>query len=135
MYNHGSLDKALNSMLSSFSVSHTESHLTSTMTRWPCELNPYQPSFLYYPSDEGISGDALPYLDPIALSDLGIDKMGHRLSICKAIYNLKVELTTAAAEADPEDGLVGWDWTEEDWRPAGESSVRRLAGVQQRDGR
>ena len=45
--------------------------------------------------------------------------MGHRLSICKAIYNLKVELTMAAAEADPEDGLVGWDWTEEDWRPAG----------------
>ena len=63
--------------------------------------------------DEGITGDALPYLDPQALQDLGIEKMGHRLAICKAIYNLKVELTRAAVEADPEDGLVGWEWSED----------------------
>ena len=39
----------------------------------------------------------------------------------------------AAAEADPEDGLVGWDWTEEDWRPAGKLSHRRSVGIQRYD--
>jgi hypothetical protein len=39
----------------------------------------------------------------------------------------------AAAEADPEDGLVGWDWTEEDWRPAGKLSHRCSIGTQRYD--
>ena len=55
--------------------------------------------------------------------------MGHRLAICKAIYNLKMDLTMAAAEADPEDGLVGWEWTEEDWRPAGMSVSIHCVGA------
>jgi len=40
-----------------------------------------------------------------------------------------MDLTMAAAEADPEDGLVGWEWTEEDWRPAGMSVSIHCVGA------
>jgi hypothetical protein len=38
-----------------------------------------------------ISGDVLVHLDHETLMDLGIDSVGHRLTILKAIYTLKID--------------------------------------------
>lgn len=94
-------------------------------------------------TDQGITGDTLPYLNPSSMSDIGITSIGHRLAILKAIYQLKMDMSRAASgsgyggtrpdgmsgdealdenhlEGDGEDGhFNGWEWTEDDWRPAG----------------
>ncbi|RGB44081.1 hypothetical protein C1646_749064 [Rhizophagus diaphanus] len=41
--------------------------------------------------EQGISGEILVHLDHEALKDLGIRSVGHRVSILKAIYNLKIQ--------------------------------------------
>lgn len=97
--------------------------------------------------DQGITGDTLPYLNPSSIADIGISSIGHRLAILKAIYQLKMDMTRAAtmnglgdqrpgegmdedepldnAHLDHRDGdmeeepSLGWEWTEDDWRPAG----------------
>ena len=98
-------------------------------------------------TDQGITGDTLPYLNPSSMSDIGITSIGHRLAILKAIYQLKMDMTRAASgpgyggsrsdgmegdeapdeshlEGDGEDGQFnGWEWTEDDWRPAGTTSL------------
>lgn len=77
------------------------------------------------------------------MSDIGITSIGHRLAILKAIYQLKMDMTRAASgpgyggsrlegmddgvgldenqlDGDGDDGQFnGWEWTEDDWRPAG----------------
>ncbi|CAG8543206.1 9227_t:CDS:2 [Paraglomus occultum] len=40
---------------------------------------------------EGINGEILAHLDHTALKELGIHSVGHRVSLLKAIYNLKIE--------------------------------------------
>jgi hypothetical protein len=72
------------------------------------------------------------------MSDIGITSIGHRLAILKAIYQLKMDMTRAASgpagygdeglddghlDGEGEDGQFdGWEWTEDDWRPAGRFS-------------
>ncbi|GHJ87582.1 hypothetical protein NliqN6_3984 [Naganishia liquefaciens] len=103
--------------------------------------------------DQGITGDTLPYLNPSSMSDIGITSIGHRLAILKAIYQLKMDMTRAASgsgfgtarldgmdgnevldenhvEGDGEDGQFnGWEWTEDDWRPADEDPLSRIQGT------
>lgn len=83
------------------------------------------------------------------MSDIGITSIGHRLAILKAIYQLKMDMTRAASgpagygssrlddgdeglydghlDGEGEDGQFdGWEWTEDDWRPAGKFSLLLL---------
>lgn len=40
--------------------------------------------------ENGITGDILIHLDHEALRDIGVESVGHRLSILRAVYNIKI---------------------------------------------
>jgi hypothetical protein len=84
----------------------------------------------------------LPYLNQSSIADIGIASIGHRLAILRAIYQLKMNMshtgTRMRGDADVHEGYEegqtnqhgegdeaeegaerGWEWTEDDWRPAG----------------
>ncbi|KAK4684078.1 protein STE50, partial [Tremellales sp. Uapishka_1] len=56
--------------------------------------------------EHGITGDVLSVMDHSALQDLGMESLGHRISVLRAIWELKKE--------------QGIDIAEDDWRPKDE---------------
>lgn len=51
-------------------------------------------------ADEGITGDVLAALQHAELKELGVGSVGHRLTILKAVYEIKIRQNVPL---DPED--------------------------------
>ncbi|RXK42458.1 hypothetical protein M231_00012 [Tremella mesenterica] len=62
--------------------------------------------------DQGITGDVLAVMDHASLLDLGMESIGHRLKILRAIWELKNE--------------QGLELGDEDWRPDAVDAVDKL---------
>lgn len=56
--------------------------------------------------EHGITGDVLSVMDHMALTDLGITSLGHRLNLLRAVWELK--------------RIQGLDIGEDEWSPQGE---------------
>lgn len=52
------------------------------------------------PTDEGITGDVLAALQHAELKELGVGSVGHRLTILKAVYDIKIRQNVPM---DPDD--------------------------------
>jgi len=57
--------------------------------------------------DQGITGDVLAVVDHLALQDLGMTSVGHRLNVLRGVWELKKE--------------QGLELGEDEWRPQGGS--------------
>lgn len=70
---------------------------------------------LTYLTEHGITGDVLCALDNESLVDLGMTSLGHRLSVLRAVYELKKE--------------QGIEMGEDDWRPQGGLLLSAIAAL------
>lgn len=83
----------ISSSLGSPDSIHPDQWTTQQVIRWLNTLIPSTISTLYSNKfkENDIVGEALIQLDPETLKDIGVLSVGHRLSILKAIYELKIK--------------------------------------------
>lgn len=63
-------------------------------------------------TEHGITGEVLCALDMETLMDLGVTSLGHRLSVLRAVFELKKE--------------QGVEIGEDDWRPSEEAALEAM---------
>lgn len=85
-------------------------------------LDQYRECFI----DEGIDGEALIHLDHDELRDIGIKSVGHRLTILKNIYHIKV---AHGVTIEPEHYVPVSADADENEKAATQHDIQRLIGI------
>ena len=74
-------------------------------SRHPSAMHSLFSENLLIAAEHGITGDVLSAMDHLALADMGINSLGHRLKLLRAVWEIKRD--------------QGIQMHEDDWKPAG----------------